>query len=84
VLLLRAGSETLALHVDSLRGNQEIVVKNAGPQYARMVGYSGATVLGDGEIVLILNPVALAGRSPPPPTTARWRRWRPWLRASPP
>jgi chemosensory pili system protein ChpA (sensor histidine kinase/response regulator) len=30
-----------------------------------MVGYSGATVLGDGEIVLILNPVALAGRSPP-------------------
>jgi len=64
VLLLRAGSETLALHVDALRGNQEIVVKNAGPQYARMVGFSGATVLGDGEIVLILNPVALAGRTP--------------------
>lgn len=64
VLLLRAGSETLALHVDTLRGNQEVVVKNAGPQYARMVGYSGATVLGDGEIVLILNPVALASRSP--------------------
>jgi chemosensory pili system protein ChpA (sensor histidine kinase/response regulator) len=64
VLLLRAGSETVALHVDALRGNHEVVVKNAGPQYARMVGYSGATVLGDGEIVLILNPVALAGRSP--------------------
>jgi chemosensory pili system protein ChpA (sensor histidine kinase/response regulator) len=63
VLLLRAGSETVALHVDALRGNHEVVVKNAGPQYARMVGYSGATVLGDGEIVLILNPVALAGRS---------------------
>ena len=63
ILLLRAGSETLALHVDALRGNQEVVVKNAGPQYARMVGYSGATVLGDGEIVLILNPVALAGRA---------------------
>ena len=61
VLLLRAGNETLALHVDALRGNQEIVVKNAGPQYSRLVGYSGATVLGDGEIVLILNPVALAG-----------------------
>lgn len=64
LLLLRAGSETLALHVDALRGNQEVVVKNAGPQYARMVGFSGATVLGDGEIVLILNPVALAGRNP--------------------
>ncbi len=63
VLLLRAGAQTLALHVDALRGNQEIVVKNAGPQLARIVGISGATVLGDGEIVLILNPVALASRS---------------------
>ncbi|MDY0012065.1 MAG: Hpt domain-containing protein [Rhodocyclaceae bacterium] len=62
VLLLRAGAQTLALHVDGLRGNQEIVVKNAGPQLARIVGMSGATVLGDGEIVLILNPVALASR----------------------
>ncbi|KON81157.1 Hpt domain-containing protein [Azoarcus sp. PA01] len=62
VLLLRVGAQTLALHVDALRGNQEIVVKSAGPQLARLVGISGATVLGDGEIVLILNPVALASR----------------------
>ncbi|WP_068808811.1 hybrid sensor histidine kinase/response regulator [Thauera phenolivorans] len=62
VLLLRAGSQTLALHVDGLRGIQEIVVKGAGPQLSRIVGMSGATVLGDGEVVLILNPVALAGR----------------------
>nr|MBL8457475.1 Hpt domain-containing protein [Zoogloeaceae bacterium] len=62
-LLLRAGAQTLALHVDHLRGNQEIVVKNAGPQLVRIIGISGATVLGDGEIVLILNPVALASRS---------------------
>lgn len=64
VLLLRAGAQTLALHVDGLKGNQEIVVKNAGPQLARLVGMSGATVLGDGEIVLILNPVALASQRP--------------------
>ncbi len=63
LLLLHAGAQTLALHVDALRGNQEIVVKNAGPQLVRIVGISGATVLGDGEIVLILNPVALASRS---------------------
>ena len=62
LLLLRAGAQTLALHVDALRGNQEIVVKNAGPQLTRIVGMSGATVLGDGEVVLILNPVALASR----------------------
>ena len=62
VLLLRAGAQTLALHIDSLRGNQEIIVKNAGPQLTRIIGMSGATVLGDGEVVLILNPVALASR----------------------
>jgi chemosensory pili system protein ChpA (sensor histidine kinase/response regulator) len=38
------------------------VVKNIGAQLARVVGISGATVLGDGEVVLILNPVALASR----------------------
>jgi chemosensory pili system protein ChpA (sensor histidine kinase/response regulator) len=63
VLLLRAGAQTLALHVDGVRGNQEIIVKNAGPQLTRVVGMSGATVLGDGEVVLILNPVALAARA---------------------
>jgi chemosensory pili system protein ChpA (sensor histidine kinase/response regulator) len=63
VLLLRAGAQTLALHVDGLRGNQEVIVKNAGPQLTRIIGMSGATVLGDGEIVLILNPVALASRT---------------------
>ncbi|MGL1832348.1 Hpt domain-containing protein [Rhodocyclaceae bacterium SMB388] len=63
LLLLQAGAQTLALHVEALRGNQEIVVKNAGPQLVRIVGITGATVLGDGEIVLILNPVALASRN---------------------
>ena len=66
VLLLRAGGESLAVHVDALRGNQEIVVKAAGPQLLRVVGVSGATVLGDGEIVLILNPIALASRMAAP------------------
>ncbi|MBI1907014.1 MAG: Hpt domain-containing protein [Rhodocyclales bacterium] len=62
VLLLRSGAQTLALLIDSLRGNQEIVVKNAGPQLVRIAGISGATLLGDGEILLILNPVVLASR----------------------
>jgi len=62
LLLLRAGSQHLALEVDDLVGNQELVVKNIGPQLARVVGIAGATVLGDGEIALILNPIALAGR----------------------
>jgi chemosensory pili system protein ChpA (sensor histidine kinase/response regulator) len=44
-------------------GNQEVVVKNIGPQLARVSGISGATVLGTGEIVLIINPVQLAQRA---------------------
>ena len=62
VLLLRSGVQRIALHVDELVGNQEIVVKSVGPQLARVPGVGGATVLADGSIVLIINPVALASR----------------------
>ncbi|MFO1413268.1 MAG: Hpt domain-containing protein [Burkholderiales bacterium] len=63
VLLLRSGQSYAAVHVDEMVGNQEVVVKNIGPQLARVSGISGATVLGTGEIVLIINPVQLAGRT---------------------
>jgi len=47
-------------------GNQEVVVKNIGPQLARVSGIAGATVLGTGEIVLIINAVQLAQRTDVP------------------
>jgi chemosensory pili system protein ChpA (sensor histidine kinase/response regulator) len=62
ILLLRGGAQRISLQVDELRGNQEIVIKNIGPQLARVIGIAGATVLGNGEVVLILNPIALASR----------------------
>ena len=62
VLLLRSGEQRIALHVDELLGNQEVVVKNIGPQLARLSGISGATVMGNGRVVLILNPAQLAQR----------------------
>jgi chemosensory pili system protein ChpA (sensor histidine kinase/response regulator) len=60
LLLLRSGEQRIVLHVDELLGNQETVVKNIGPQLARLPGIAGATVLGNGTVVLILNPTQLA------------------------
>ncbi len=65
MLLLRAGADSVALLVDEMLGNQEVVVKNLGPQLTRAPGVAGVTVLGSGEIVLILNPVPLARRPLP-------------------
>ena len=62
VLILRSGSDRVAIHVDEIIGNREVVVKNIGPQLARMIGIVGATVLGSGNIVLIMDPVPLAQR----------------------
>ena len=62
VLLLRSGGQRIALQVDELLGNQEAMVKNIGPQLARLSGIAGATVLGNGRVVLILNPAQLAQR----------------------
>lgn len=60
VVIMKSGTERVALHVDEVIGNREVVVKNVGPQLARMAGIAGATVLGSGDIVLILDPVPLA------------------------
>ena len=62
LLLVRSGNERVAVHVDELFGNREMVVKNIGAQLARVAGVSGASVLPDGSIVLIVNPVQLAAR----------------------
>jgi chemosensory pili system protein ChpA (sensor histidine kinase/response regulator) len=62
LLILNSGDRRVAVHVDEVVGNREVVVKNIGPQLARMPGVAGATVLGSGDIVLILDPVPLAQR----------------------
>lgn len=62
VLLLRSGELRMALHIEELLGNQEAVVKNVGPQLARLPGIAGATVQGNGAIVLILNPLQISQR----------------------
>lgn len=60
VLVVQLGTERVALHVDAVGRNQEVVIKHVGVQIAAVPGVAGATILGDGEIVLIINPLQLA------------------------
>jgi chemosensory pili system protein ChpA (sensor histidine kinase/response regulator) len=60
VLIMRSAAQRLALHVDEVLGNQEVVVKALGPQLARLPGLAGVTLLPSGQSLLIYNPVALA------------------------
>ncbi len=59
VVVFRSAAQRVAMHVDEVLGNQEVVVKNLGPQLARLPGLAGMTVLASGAVVLIYNPVAL-------------------------
>jgi len=63
VVLMRSGAQRAAIHVDEFVGNQEIVVKNIGAQLTRVTGIAGAAVIGNGDSVLIINPVVLAERA---------------------
>ncbi|MCE1250879.1 MAG: Hpt domain-containing protein [Comamonadaceae bacterium] len=60
VVILRSAAQRLAMHVDEVLGNQEIVVKNLGPQLSSLPGLAGMSVLASGAVVLVYNPVALA------------------------
>lgn len=60
VVVLRSAGQRLAIHVDEVLGNQEVVVKNLGPQLSKLPGLAGMSVLASGAVVLIYNPVALA------------------------
>ena len=60
VAILRSAGQRIAVHVDEILGNREVVVKNLGPQLARLPGLAGMSVLASGAVVLIYNPVALA------------------------
>jgi chemosensory pili system protein ChpA (sensor histidine kinase/response regulator) len=60
VVVVRSAQQRVAIHVDEVIGNQEVVVKNLGPQLSRLPGLAGVTLLPSGEVVLIYNPVALA------------------------
>jgi chemosensory pili system protein ChpA (sensor histidine kinase/response regulator) len=60
VLLIRIGDLRVGLQVESLHGSREVVIKPVGAQLSTIEGISGATILGDGSVVLILDMVAVS------------------------
>ncbi|MEO6292355.1 MAG: response regulator, partial [Burkholderiaceae bacterium] len=60
VIIFRSAGQRIAIHVDEVFGNKEVVIKNLGPQLARLPGLAGMAILVSGAVALIYNPVALA------------------------
>lgn len=58
-VILETEGRKAALFVDDLVGQQQVVVKNLESNYRKVVGISGATILGDGGVSLILDVAAL-------------------------
>ena len=59
LLLIRSGNRRVAVHIDAMIGRREIVVKPVGPQITIVPGISGATILADGQVALILDVAGL-------------------------
>ncbi len=66
IILVQAGDNSTALVTDEMLDSREIVVKPVGGQLASIRGISGATILGDGRIVVILDVGALVRTTPKP------------------
>ena len=60
LVMIRSGDSGVALRVDRILGSREIVVKTVGAQISSVPGIYGATVLGDGNVVLILDIIPLS------------------------
>ncbi len=54
-MIVEAEKEMVALQVDELLGQQQVVIKNLETNYRRVSGISGATIMGDGRVALILD-----------------------------
>lgn len=56
IVIMRSGADTHALSVDGIAGRREIVVKPLSRLFRDTKGFSGATILGDGRVLLIIDP----------------------------
>ena len=63
VILASNAESAVALQVDRVIGSREVVVKSLGPQFSQVGGIAGATIMGDGNIVVILDLMALVHKA---------------------
>jgi len=56
IVVLTSAGKRIAFSVDAILGDQEVLVRGLGPQLLRVRNITGATVLGAGQVVPILNP----------------------------
>jgi two-component system chemotaxis sensor kinase CheA len=62
LVLIETSKGRFALQVDSLIGQQQVVIKSLEQHYRRVAGVAGATIMGDGSVALILDVESLAGQ----------------------
>ncbi|WP_153916671.1 chemotaxis protein CheA [Shewanella sp. TC10] len=65
VVLIESSKKRFALLVDSLVGQQQVVIKSLEKHYKRVAGVAGATIMGDGGVAMILDVESLADLSKP-------------------
>ena len=70
VMVVDSGTRSRALLVDSLIGKQEVVIKSLGETFQNQQGMSGAAILGDGRVALIIDPDAVSQLSSLPAFSA--------------
>jgi two-component system, chemotaxis family, sensor kinase CheA len=63
IVVLQANDQQFGLVVDEIKDTEEIVVKPLGRQLKGVSAFAGATIMGDGKVALILDPVGLAQRA---------------------
>ena len=59
VVLIRRDNDCLAVQVDAIEGSREIIHKSLGAPFSSLTGVVGATIAGDGEVIIIIDPLAL-------------------------
>lgn len=65
VVLLESGKQQFGILVDSLLGQQQVVIKSLEQHYRKVPGISGATIMGDGKVAMILDADAIANQCRP-------------------